>query len=82
MSSLSCHSYDVPYSLLTTADKSGYKLSDRGLRVRRHGNNSKDEILGPYIPCFSERDIFEALKLDYKEPWEREGKVMHNGMEV
>ena len=66
-----------------SADKSGYKLSDRGLRVRRHGgHNGKDEILGPYIPCLNERDIFDALKLDYKEPWEREGKVTQNGVEV
>lgn len=48
----------------------GLSLSDRGLiPVTRVGKEVVHE--GQPIPCENEHDIFMALGLDYKEPWER-----------
>jgi DNA polymerase/3'-5' exonuclease PolX len=52
------------------AHKKGYSLSDYGLvPVIRVKNETVAEFTS--IPCPTERDVFEALNLPYKEPHER-----------
>jgi len=51
-------------------------LSDEGLypckRKREGGSSKKVKIWkGAMVECGSEKDVFDALGLEYKEPWER-----------
>ena len=62
--------------------KLNLKLSDKGLRHCIKGSNGEEDILGIYIPCQTEKDIFDVLGLDYKEPPDREGPVMKNGVNI
>jgi DNA polymerase/3'-5' exonuclease PolX len=59
------------YSLVLLCYYQGMQLSQHGLftDVLRKGK----EIIhnGVLLPCFSERDVFEHLGLDYLEPHER-----------
>ncbi len=54
-------------SLRLYAKQMGFKLNDKGL----YPVNDRGEVTGPSVPCRTERQIFEALGLRYKEPWER-----------
>lgn len=57
-------------SMRLYAHKRGLSLSDKALRpVIRISKQKVYE--GEPIPCTTEKDIFDALKLDYKEPHER-----------
>lgn len=49
----------------------GYSLSDHGIRPASYGETGR-EILGPSIPCKTEKDIFDVLGLVYLEPNKRE----------
>jgi DNA polymerase beta palm/DNA polymerase beta thumb len=46
-------------------------LSDQGLTEPRRDFTGKKISEGPSRICLSEKAIFDALGLDYKEPWER-----------
>jgi DNA polymerase/3'-5' exonuclease PolX len=55
----------------TDALKKGYSLSEYGLNK---GVANKDNLKPPYTDflCPTEKDVFEALKVPYKEPHERD----------
>ncbi|EFA86286.1 hypothetical protein PPL_00073 [Heterostelium album PN500] len=57
-------------SMRLWARKNGFSLSESHL-VRRWGT-AQDEIKGEPIPAANERDIFQLLGLEYKEPHQRE----------
>lgn len=59
-------------SMRLFCQKRGWSLSDKDLKpvVRVHGEKVHETAHG--IPCKTERDIFEAIGLPYKEPWERD----------
>jgi DNA polymerase/3'-5' exonuclease PolX len=59
-------------SMRLYCQKRGWSLSDKDLKpvVRVRGEKVHETAHG--VPCKSERDIFEAIGLPYKEPWERD----------
>lgn len=58
---------DFNRAMKLRARKMGYMLSDHGLYPVARSLDHK-EILGPSVQCETERDIFEALKVAYREP--------------
>ena len=53
------------------AMEQGYHLSDHGMhRVEKNG--SKSSVAGPPIKCTTEKQIFEVLNIEYKEPHDRD----------
>ncbi|SPQ98727.1 unnamed protein product (mitochondrion) [Plasmodiophora brassicae] len=58
-------------SMRLYAKRHGYSLSDHGIRPASYGETGR-EILGPSIPCKTEKDIFDVLGLVYLEPNKRE----------
>ena len=66
----------------------GYSLCDKGLRkAARSGVSHKDGkyidnkvAVGRLVVCDTEKDVFDVLGLDYKEPHER--NVSDNATEV
>ena len=50
------------------AKKTGWKLTDTAL-IRQ--DSVVAEWKGQHVDVESERDVFLAIGLDYKEPWER-----------
>ena len=75
-------------SMRCYAKACGYSLCDKGLRkAARSGVSHKDGkyidnkvAVGRLVVCEEERDVFEVLGLDYKEPHER--NVSDNATEV
>ncbi|CUG88930.1 Hypothetical protein, putative [Bodo saltans] len=59
-------------SMRLFCQKRGWSLSDKDLKpvVRVRGEKVHETAHG--VPCKTERDIFEAIGLPYKEPWERD----------
>ena len=53
-------------SMRLWARRHRYQLSDKGLFPKY-----TEDLVGPCVPCKTEKDIFDALGLDYKEPHER-----------
>jgi DNA polymerase lambda len=58
-------------SMRLLANKKGLSLSDKSLRSVVRCNRKKVHE-GKEIPCNTERDIFTALNLEYREPHERD----------
>ena len=61
--------------LQRVAIDNGMQLSEKGLcrAVKLGGDNVQKA--GSYVALQSEADIFDALGLEYREPWQREGKA-------
>jgi DNA polymerase/3'-5' exonuclease PolX len=57
-------------SMRLLATKRGLNLNDHGVQALIHGKGN-DRVLGSYIPCYSEEDVFKLLGLEYKPPHER-----------
>mmetsp|Transcript_14692 Transcript_14692/g.10592 ORF Transcript_14692/g.10592 Transcript_14692/m.10592 type:complete len:85 (+) Transcript_14692:1475-1729(+) len=59
-------------SMRLFAQKKGYSLSDYGLTPVLKAKGGEKVAQFASIPCPTERDVFKALNLDYKEPKERD----------
>ena len=58
------------------ANHRGYTLSELGLRPSRKKGPAERTPTDTYVPgLLTERQIFEKLELEYKEPWERKDKL-------
>lgn len=57
-------------SMRLFARHKGYTLTDHGIYPAIRSKNEK-VWQGDNIPCYTERDVFKVLGLEYKEPYER-----------
>lgn len=58
-------------SMRLYAKRHGFHLSDKGLFRAARDNFDNPVSVSAIIPCKTEREIFQHLGLDYKEPWDR-----------
>jgi DNA polymerase/3'-5' exonuclease PolX len=58
-------------SMRLYARNHGFHLSDKGLYRAVLDHQNQSITLGKMIPCTTEKEIFEQLGLQYKDPWER-----------
>lgn len=58
-------------SMRLYAKRNGFHLSDKGLFRAARDNYDNPVNVSGIIPCRTEREIFQHLGLEYKEPWDR-----------
>lgn len=61
-------------SMRSYADKTGFKLTDKGLfrcTLSRDAKGKRIKLPSENIVCYTEAEIFSALGLPYKEPTDR-----------
>ena len=58
-------------SMRLYAKRNGFHLSDKGLFRAARDNSDNPVNVSSIIPCKTEREIFQHLGLEYKEPWDR-----------